>query len=273
MNQDRKRPVTLEDLLRLKRAERPPAEFWGRFDRELRTKQLAALVEKHSWWDRFAASFGLLAARYRVPVGATAILGLSFVTINEYRSNPQPIATDSVATASIASAPTSTLRIETAMPVLADAAVLPEYHVREAVTPVRIEEAVEVPATSTSSRLQLVSLLTNFSDPVSSDLMAANLAATQAAEPSVARGLLGASSGFDSRILPVRAPAVEPLAQMPTPGQARRAQFQQAAMAMMRSVDMPTRIGSTRVQISDERILEQPTRLKGRPEGISVFSF
>ena len=42
MNQENKRPVTLEDLLRLKRAERPAAEFWVRFDRELRAKQEAA---------------------------------------------------------------------------------------------------------------------------------------------------------------------------------------------------------------------------------------
>ena len=34
-----KRPVTIEDLLRLKSTERPPAEFWDKFDRELRAKQ------------------------------------------------------------------------------------------------------------------------------------------------------------------------------------------------------------------------------------------
>jgi len=38
--------VTLEDLLCLKRAERPPPEFWSEFERELRQKQLAALVER-----------------------------------------------------------------------------------------------------------------------------------------------------------------------------------------------------------------------------------
>ena len=47
---DSQRPVTLEDILRLKRNERPPAEFWTQFDRELRAKQLAALVEKRPWW-------------------------------------------------------------------------------------------------------------------------------------------------------------------------------------------------------------------------------
>ena len=35
--------VSLEDLLRLKREERPTSEYWSQFDRELRAKQLAAL--------------------------------------------------------------------------------------------------------------------------------------------------------------------------------------------------------------------------------------
>ena len=50
MNRDGKRPVSVEDLLRLKRAERPPDSFWADFDRQLRAKQLAALVEKRPWW-------------------------------------------------------------------------------------------------------------------------------------------------------------------------------------------------------------------------------
>ena len=50
MKPHRQRPVSLEDLLRLKRAERPPAEFWQDFDRQLRAKQLAALVQSRPWW-------------------------------------------------------------------------------------------------------------------------------------------------------------------------------------------------------------------------------
>ena len=44
MKSDHQKPVSLEDLLRLKRAERPAPEFWVQFERELRAKQLAALV-------------------------------------------------------------------------------------------------------------------------------------------------------------------------------------------------------------------------------------
>jgi len=45
-----KNKVTLEDLLRVKRAERPSTEFWGQFESELRAKQLTAIIEKRSWW-------------------------------------------------------------------------------------------------------------------------------------------------------------------------------------------------------------------------------
>ena len=54
MNQESKRPITLEDIIRLKRAERPPPQFWAQFDRELRAKQLAALMEKRPWWRSLA---------------------------------------------------------------------------------------------------------------------------------------------------------------------------------------------------------------------------
>jgi hypothetical protein len=42
----------LEALLRLKRLERPDAEFWSRFDEEFRSRQLAASLPKRRWWHR-----------------------------------------------------------------------------------------------------------------------------------------------------------------------------------------------------------------------------
>jgi len=75
--------VTLEDLLHLKRAERPPPEFWAQFERDLRQKQLAALVARRSWWLELSAAF----SRYggvRLPLGAVAVLALSFFTVRYY---------------------------------------------------------------------------------------------------------------------------------------------------------------------------------------------
>ncbi|HYC69938.1 MAG TPA: hypothetical protein VEB66_01950 [Opitutaceae bacterium] len=79
MQNNEQRPrVTVEDLLRLKRAERPSAEFWTGFERELRQKQLAALLEKRPWWQelpRWAARHAYL------PMGAAAAVAFAFVTL------------------------------------------------------------------------------------------------------------------------------------------------------------------------------------------------
>ncbi len=81
----RKTTVTLEDLLRFKRAEQPPAEFWDQFERGLRTKQLAAIVEPRPWWAPFIR-VGTRLSRYQLPVGATAVLAITFLTVREYRT-------------------------------------------------------------------------------------------------------------------------------------------------------------------------------------------
>jgi hypothetical protein len=82
--------VTVEDLLRLKRAERPPPDFWVEFERELRQKQLAALVEKKSWWHEFAAVYSRFGG-LRVPVGATAVLAVTLLSVHYYsRSGSEP---------------------------------------------------------------------------------------------------------------------------------------------------------------------------------------
>lgn len=79
--------VTVEDLLRLKRAERPDPEFWSKFEVELRQKQLAALVERRTWWQRFPL---LLSRRLYLPVGATAALAFTLVSLRTYA--PAPLA-------------------------------------------------------------------------------------------------------------------------------------------------------------------------------------
>jgi hypothetical protein len=76
--------ITVEDLLRLKRAERPDAEFWSKFEVELRQKQLAALVERRPWWQSIPL---LLNRRVYLPVGATAVLAFTVVSLR-YASAP-----------------------------------------------------------------------------------------------------------------------------------------------------------------------------------------
>ena len=87
MSGEPKPKVTLEDLLRLKREERPAPEFWSRFDRELRAKQLAALVEKRPWWQGLPA-WALNWRRFHLPLGATAVLAVTLVALRDSGGHP-----------------------------------------------------------------------------------------------------------------------------------------------------------------------------------------
>jgi hypothetical protein len=78
---DQRPKITVEDLLRLKRAERPAAEFWANFERELRQKQLTALLEKRPWWQELPQLF---ARRAYLPIGATAVLAFTLVSVKFY---------------------------------------------------------------------------------------------------------------------------------------------------------------------------------------------
>jgi hypothetical protein len=106
---DQRPQVTVEDLLRLKRAERPAPEFWSNFERELRQKQLTALLEKRPWWQEIPQ---FIARRAYLPVGATAILAFTLVSVKYYApaqlaqvENPpagSPVTVDREVTASVA---------------------------------------------------------------------------------------------------------------------------------------------------------------------------
>ena len=88
MPETNQRPkVTVEHLLHLKRAERPAPEFWAKFEQELRQKQLTALMEKRPWWQELPQ---FLARRVYVPIGATAVLAFTLVSVKYYA--PTPIA-------------------------------------------------------------------------------------------------------------------------------------------------------------------------------------
>lgn len=109
-----KRPVTLEDLLRLKRAERPAAEFWEQFDRDLRAKQLAAIVEKRPWWRsvRLPAVFAR-GVRFYLPVGATAALAVAlFVTQSDQPEQAAPAVPQQTVAAVVAPTPEGALDVD-----------------------------------------------------------------------------------------------------------------------------------------------------------------
>jgi hypothetical protein len=108
--------VTLEDLLRLKRHERPAPEYWARFDRELRERALRVMVQPEPWGLRWSRALMARAAPLMM-AGATAALAMAF-TLHSHMTLPMPerMVTTRVAMAAPTLAPA---KAEAASPVVA----------------------------------------------------------------------------------------------------------------------------------------------------------
>ncbi len=255
----RKRPVTVEDLLKVKRAERPAVEFWAEFERELRVKQLAAIVEPRPWWAPFIR-VGARVSRYQLPLGAAAIMALTFVTVGEYRAFDSragsadeaavPIARSQLAAPELAEQPTrSALPVATSMTlavketeVSADAAVTPAPtgqmpHV------VAMEEAKAVQAELSPSALYI----------------AANLAAVQADNPQ----LLDEAFGAVARRADIREPVRDPLTQIGAPGESRRSRLLATALPAVATSNDVAVGNSQRVarRLTEERLYDSISRV------------
>jgi hypothetical protein len=226
------RKVTVEDLLRVKRAERPPPAFWAGFEKELRAKQLAAIVAKRPWWSGASMSFSRL-SRLRFPLGAASACALAFLAVQQFRLAGPAVAVDSAAKPV---APAHAFVIVDRAPVQADvdsdsdADVAPQPVVAMAapaepsrpavsnVSPGEIAQFISMMGADPARKEQLQPHRTSPSALV----VAANLAAAQESEnedrPAVA------NVGFESRGFPSRGLA-EPLAQVPTPRDAYRARY------------------------------------------------
>jgi hypothetical protein len=278
MKPESERPITIEDLLRLKRAERPPVEFWTEFDRKLRAKQLAALVERRPWWQRLPDAFGGL-RRYRLPLGACAIVGATLLSVRHYQTPSANSPTETapvsvVATASVGGASEVSIDRVVQNERLSDASV-PTVVVaqREATVSTAPAIASDISAPSELSRMislggVAVELDAEPQSPAARHI-AANLAAVQAAEPVVTRGLLRSATGFEARAMPAKA-AIEPLQQMTPPSDTRRSRLL-TAMVSTASLDTsvrPTERAASR--IAEERLYDQDSRFGARGDRFNV---
>lgn len=81
---------TLENLLELKRCERPSEAFWNHWDARLREKQLAALIPVASPWSRLATVLGRF-AKVGVPVTAAAAVAIGIVVLNKDQLQTQGV--------------------------------------------------------------------------------------------------------------------------------------------------------------------------------------
>lgn len=255
--------VTLEDLLRFKRAERPPVAFWADFDRQMRAKQLAAIVEPRPWWAPLIRIHSRL-ARYQLPVGATAILALSLVTVQGYRQpesepvfvpagNPARLDAMPGPALSLPAEPSSAeMTTETAVVV----AKSDPAHVVATDVPARAVDAIP------GNDFQLVSMISGQTPSARS--IEANLADVKANQPELAR-YLDRAPGLDNRSSAPRLAAVDPLVHMQSPSDARLARVLSTALPAVATTS--TDIGERRYEsrldrdLTDERLYERVSRI------------
>ena len=118
--------VNLEDLLRLKRSERPSDQFWNEFDRELHQRMLQTLVKKDPWYLQVMRGLSGRVLQSTAVAAAAAVIAMVVV-----RPAFQPIAQPiSVAIAQAPSVEAISAPIEVAVTelTLAEAASMPDYH-------------------------------------------------------------------------------------------------------------------------------------------------
>lgn len=83
-NKSPDKKITLEDLLRLKRDEKPPIEFWEGFERELYQKTLLALVVNEPWYGIFLRpSLARMAIIAPLAIATATAAGYMFFNKNE----------------------------------------------------------------------------------------------------------------------------------------------------------------------------------------------
>jgi hypothetical protein len=206
-NSDQRSKVTIEDLLRLKRAERPPVEFWSAFERELRQKQLTALLEKRPWWQELPQ---FMTRRAYLPVGATAILAFTLVSLRYYT----PVQVVQLNGASAGS--TTALNSQNEPRPARQNAVLVSSPLvnREGPVAPRIDDRTNVSATGPSTSVEVTDMKPESTSPVliespSARSIAANLAHLEQSEPELINAVRGSRLSSPVRVQPASAPIVE----------------------------------------------------------------
>lgn len=281
MNQDSKRPVTLEDILRLKCAERPPVEFWDRFDRELRAKQLAALLERRPWWRTISIPrFFSGVRRYHLPLGATAVLAVTILSVREYSLPTSAHLTTrtpdhgAMINVGLGSAKNIGVVSNLSMHVPTSNETSNAANLSGQVAAAAPHFTLSSDATPSGGLAQIIPLVGAGSQSVAPSSIGAKLAedgfaALHADDSSLSRNLLNPARGFESRVMPARSRPVEPLAQMKVPSGSRRSNLIASATLAATTVPVLTSDRSAR-GLSDERLYDTVSRVNARGAGVLV---
>jgi hypothetical protein len=276
MKPDRSRPISLEDLLRLKRAERPPAEFWSEFDRKLRAKQLAALVEKRPWWQTLPSAFSGL-ARYRIHLGAAAAVGLTFVTVRQHwvdvETPAQPASAPVVVAAVEPQVASPSIDVAPASAPTVSAPVLVAQSEPDS-TPTTV--AASTVSAAELSRLISLGGASGRSLEIESEAdspvvrtIGTTVTVAQTIDPAIPNRLFASTSGFEARAMPART-VIEPLQQMSLPSETRRARML-TAMVSMASMEAPARTAERAAnRIAEENLYDEIRRFGARGAGVQM---
>ncbi len=277
MKPESKQTIAIEDLMRLKRAERPPTEFWSQFERELRAKQLAALMSRRPWWQRMP-SLAPIFVRHRILIGATAVLAVTVVSLR----NPRPSAV-SVTDAKRVTAPVT----GNGSSVVDDTSVSTRTSYAAVVMSERAAVVSDGDAgTAAMARVNVANVIAGSSDVI--QFVEPQIGLTGPAVKTEAQTLMrrfdttgvnvasmesGTSrvSGttFEGR-MPSTRTTVEPLHQMTSPSETRRTRLL-TAMVSMASHEAGVR-STERVanRIDEERLYEQVSRFGARGDRLNV---
>jgi hypothetical protein len=191
-NSESKSKVSLEDLLRLKRAERPGKEFWANFERELHQKQLTALVKKRRWWHEMPY---LLGRRVYLPAGAAAVVAFTLVTVR-YTGITRVVDIPNTASQITAADPA----IETLAPTVVDSRATESKQTKdEGLVAIA---SVQSPKIEVRNRAELLPVVMDSRDieTPSARSIAANLARLEQSEPELVNSVMGSRLSSPVRI-------------------------------------------------------------------------
>lgn len=255
MNNDKNRKITIEDLLTLKRAERPPAEFWARFESEMRAKQLSAIVGKRTWRDSLPRIFAA-AYRLQLPFGAAAALTLTWASI--HYSSDSATAVRSIPVAAPAARPIAQVAAKVVqITPTAEHQVMPVAQARGELS----ESAPASLATTRASRSTVETAAVSPEFPTRarfSDAVAVTLADFRQAQPELAkRDIFSSDREFETTVESMRQPAVDPLTRVDPVSDERRARLLATALPAYTS-SSPASLASERVRdrVSNDRMYE-----------------
>ena len=266
---ERPTKVTLEDLLQLKRAERPSAEFWPEFEKELRAKQLAAIVQSRTSWRNWVNRKTLV--RICMPLGAAAAVAMTFGSYRGVAPLTTPVKS-TVDRALVVNTPVAEVK-----EVAVAASEKLETNLVAAVIPASVMAEVQtVSSDATSSRVMQVADVnheasTNFSERTFSPHPVVQVLS----EPTLMQ-MLGRAISVTSQAVAEqpRTPKEEPLAQVATPRDNRRSRLLAYSVTFDPHAADSSDAARSRERIthrlSDESIYDSITRLGLSGDRVSI---